>query len=140
MTMKMQQLGRAIKRLQTQNHWRLDAALRDIGTSLAHWDALRAIANNPGVSAHHLAQETFQTDQSFGTLANRMIAKGLIERQAGAGRALAHRLTPAGESMLAQGSAVAEQVVSASFAGLQDEEHAELFRLINKALAASQKQ
>src|ERR1700740_1882605 len=98
MPSKLQPLGRAVKRLQHKHHRALDARLVEIGTTLAQWDALRAIDQHPESSSHKLAGMTFQTDQSFGALANRMVDRGLIERVAGGGRVLLHRLTPAGRA------------------------------------------
>lgn len=49
--------------------------------SVVQWDALRHLHQNPGASLHDLARLTFQTDQSFGSLAARMIDRGLIERR-----------------------------------------------------------
>ena len=94
-------LGLAIKRVQDRHHRALDAALVEIGTTLAQWHALGAIQMHPDSSSHKLAGLTFQTDQSFGALANRMVDRCLIRRVAGEGRAILHHLTPAGEKMLA---------------------------------------
>jgi DNA-binding MarR family transcriptional regulator len=63
----------------------MDQRLRQAGTPLAQWDALRAISRQPNSSAHALAELTFQTDQSFGALANRLVRAGLIERNPGRG-------------------------------------------------------
>src|SRR5712691_9423437 len=93
-------LGRAVKQLQYRHHRALDRRLRTVGTSLPQWDALRAISRGPHSSAHALAEMTFQTDQSFGSLANRLVQLGLVERLAGPGRAIRHRLTPKGEALL----------------------------------------
>src|SRR5689334_11570483 len=101
-------LGRAVKRAQYRQHRTLDAALNVIGTTIVQWDALRAIARLPGASAHALAQATFQTDQAFGTLANRLEAQGMILRRPGEGRRIEHRLTPAGEGKLREANAIAE--------------------------------
>lgn len=130
----MLELGRAIKQLQNLNHRRLEIGLREVDSTLAQWDALRAIDANPGVSAHALAEETFQTDQSFGTLATRLIAKELVERQQGMGRALIYSLTPKGQHVLEQGLVVAEQVIDDSFKNLSDSEQAQFLALTRKAL------
>jgi DNA-binding MarR family transcriptional regulator len=129
------ELGRSVKRLQNLNHRRLETALREIDTTLAQWDALRAIDANPGASGHALAEETFQTDQSFGTLATRMIANGLLERQQGAGRALVHTLTSKGREVLEQGQHIAEQVIGITFEGITEAEQVKLFSLLRKLLA-----
>ena len=77
---KTEDVAQMIKRLQHRNHRTLDTKLASLGTTLVQWDALRAISRTPDASSHHLAQVTFQTDQSFGTLANRLESRGLIER------------------------------------------------------------
>ena len=130
----LQRLGLAIKRVQDRHHRTLDAALIEIGTTLAQWNALRAIARHPESSAHKLAGLTFQTDQSFGTLANRMVDRGLIRRVAGDGRAILHHLAPEGERLLEAGRAVAERVLAASFAPLTRAERQQLQALLAKLL------
>ena len=128
----VQALGRRIKQVQYRHHRALDARLGAVGTTLAQWDALRAIGRLPGASAHTLAVETFQSDQAFGTLANRLEAQGLIDRRPGRGRRIEHWLTPAGEQVLAAGHPVASSVLSGSFAGLSEEERTILLDLLLK--------
>jgi DNA-binding MarR family transcriptional regulator len=129
-TISVEILGRAIKQAQYRHHRALDTRLRDVGTTLAQWDALRAIARNPGASARELARETFQGDQSFGTLANRLEAQGLIRRSPGRGRRIAHSLTPDGERTLATGRAAVLEVLDESFSGLSEDERSVLFVLL----------
>jgi DNA-binding MarR family transcriptional regulator len=126
----VQALGRRIKQVQYRHHRALDSRLAAVGTTLAQWDAVRAIGRIPGASAHTLAIETFQSDQAFGTLANRLVAQGLIDRRPGRGRRIEHRLTPAGEVILAAGLPVASAVLGASFAGLSEEERSILLDLL----------
>ena len=128
----VQALGQRIKQVQYRHHRALDARLAAVGTTLAQWDALRAIGRLPGASAHTLAIETFQSDQAFGTMANRLVAQGLIDRRPGRGRRIEHRLTPAGEVILAAGLPVASAVLGASFAGLSEEERSILLDLLLK--------
>jgi DNA-binding MarR family transcriptional regulator len=132
MPTELQALGRAIKQAQYRHHRALDTRLAAIGTTLAQWDALRAIARAPGASAHELARATFQSDQAFGTLANRLVAQGLIERRPGHGRRLEHRLTAGGAETLAAGRPLADAVLGASFAALAEEERATLLRLLHR--------
>lgn len=136
MSITTQELGRGVKRLQNRNHRQLDTALTEIGTSLAQWDALRTINNHPGASAHVLAEQSFQTDQSFGALAVRLIEKGLVDRRPGKGRALVHSLTTEGRRIFEQGSAIAARVLESSFAALSQPERQQLFDLLQKALSA----
>jgi DNA-binding MarR family transcriptional regulator len=126
----VQALGRRIKQVQYRHHRALDARLNAVGTTLAQWDALRAIGRLPGASAHTLAIETFQSDQAFGTLANRLEAQELIERRPGRGRRIEHRLTSAGEVMLAAGHPVASLVLGTSFASLSEGERTILLELL----------
>jgi len=112
----------------------MDSKLREVGTSLAQWDALRAIASRPNSSAHALAEMTFQTDQSFGALANRLLKRGVIERVAGPGRAIRHKLTPRGEATLRKGHEVVGTVLESSFAALTSRQREQFYRLISRAL------
>jgi DNA-binding MarR family transcriptional regulator len=128
----VEQLGRAIKVAQSRHHRALDGRLRTVGTSLAQWDALRAIATNPRASGHDLAVATFQSDQAFGTLAGRLQAAGLIERWAGHGRRIEHHLTAEGERVLADGRQVARDVLTRSFAGLTEADRAQLMHLLGR--------
>ncbi|WP_348789304.1 MarR family transcriptional regulator [Leifsonia sp. NPDC080035] len=121
MTVDLEALGLAIKRAQYRNHRAMDARLRPVGVSLVQWDALRAIARMPAASGHDLAAATFQSDQAFGTLANRLVERGLIVRSAGRGRRIEHELTDAGRAALEDGRAVASGTLDELFAPLDEE-------------------
>jgi DNA-binding MarR family transcriptional regulator len=126
----VQATGRLLKRAQYRNHRAMERALATVGTTLAQWDALRAISEAPSSPAHALAVATFQSDQSFGTLGTRLEAQGLIERTPGKGRVVEHRLTAAGKKMLAAGHAVALGVATRAFAQLSRAEIAKLHELL----------
>ncbi|MFB7723064.1 MarR family winged helix-turn-helix transcriptional regulator [Nocardia sp. NPDC056100] len=128
----LQALGRAIKQAQYRHHRALDTALTEVGSTLAQWDALRAIDRTPGSTARALAEQTFQSEQSFGTLATRLLARDLIERAPGRGRAIEHRLTPEGERTLAAANRVADAVLAESFAALSAAERATLRGLLER--------
>lgn len=128
----LQVLGRAVKQAQYRQHRALDSALTAVGTTLAQWDALRAIANSPGASARTLATATFQSEQAFGTLAGRLTAQGLVERRPGHGRRIEHHLTPAGEELLAAGHRVADEVLADCFAPLPPGDRATLLDLLQR--------
>ena len=130
MIVELQDLALAIKRLQHRHHRTLDARLAPLGTTLVQWDALRAISRNPDASLHRLAQLTFQTDQSFGALAGRLVDRGLIDRVAGPGRAIRHRLTHAGEALLSEGYTVYNEVLAQSFSTLSPTELDTLYGLL----------
>ena len=105
----------AVKRLQYRHHRALSRALAPLGLSLVQWDTLRHLHREPDASLHDLAMLTFQTDQSFGSLATRMADRGLIERIPGPGRAVKHRLTTKGEELRAEGQEAVNAVVKSSF-------------------------
>ncbi len=134
MTRRLQRVGLNIKRLQVRHHRALDEALAAHGVTLVQWDALRHLQQNPDASLHDLAQLTYQSDQAFGTLAQRLIDRGLIERVPGPGRAVKHRLTVRGELVRLEGDAVVDTVVSSSLSALTAQELAALDKLLSKAL------
>ncbi|WP_030434655.1 MarR family winged helix-turn-helix transcriptional regulator [Actinoplanes subtropicus] len=124
----------AVKRLQHRHHRALSAALAPLGLSLVQWDTLRHLHRNPDASLHALAELTFQTDQSFGSLAGRMVDRGLIERVPGPGRAVKHRLTDKGEHLRAAGQELVDQVFERSFEGLTAQQIDQLGDLLAAAL------
>ncbi|GAA0566657.1 MarR family transcriptional regulator [Paractinoplanes ferrugineus] len=136
MSYRRADVGLAVKRLQHRHHRALSQALAPLGLSLVQWDTLRHLHRQPESSLHDLAVLTFQTDQSFGTLAARMVDRGLIERVPGPGRAVRHRLTDEGERLRHAGQERADEVVARSFAALSDEQIDELGALLDAALGA----
>ena len=134
MDQDLEQLGRAIKQAQHRQFRALEEALKPIGTTLVQWDALRAIAAVPGASAHQLALATFQTDQAFGTLANRLEAQHLIVRTNGAGRRIEHRLSPKGEQILDQGNVVADRIRTELYASIPRADRRILASLLDRIL------
>ncbi len=137
-TRSIQEIGLAVKRLQARHHRAIDSQLAPLEISLAQWDALRHLADNPGASLHDLAQLTFQSDQSFGALAGRMIERGLIERVPGPGRAVRHRLTDKGHALRDAGDDRVAQVLTESFSGLTAAQLDTLDTLLRRVLGAPQ--
>lgn len=128
------EIGLSVKRLQMRHHRTANERLAPLGISLVQWDALRHLHENPEASLHDLAQLAFQTDQSFGTLAARMIDRGLIERVPGPGRAVRHRLTDRGEELREQAGATLREVLTESFSPLSDEEVQTFGKLLARIL------
>jgi DNA-binding MarR family transcriptional regulator len=118
MTRKLQDVGLSIKRVQHRNHRELNRMLAPLGISLVQWDTLRHISQQSGLSMHELALLTFQSDQAFGTLASRMISRGLIKRTPGRGRAIQLNLTKKGAELQRSGSSIVDQVLKETFASL----------------------
>ncbi|MFD9389500.1 MarR family winged helix-turn-helix transcriptional regulator [Streptomyces sp. NPDC060000] len=132
MAVELQILGRAVKAAQYRQHRALDSRLASVGSTLAQWDALRAIGRAPGASARELAAATFQSEQAFGTLAGRLTAQGLVERRPGRGRRIEHHLAPDGQRVLKAGHEVAEAVLAECFEGLTETEREALLGLLRK--------
>jgi len=128
----------AVKRLQHRHHRALSQELAPLGLSLVQWDTLRHLHNHPDASLHDLAVLTFQTDQSFGTLAVRMAERGLIERVPGPGRAVRHRLTEKGAELRAAGQERVDAVVKASFGALSAGQLNQLGELLDVALGSEE--
>jgi DNA-binding MarR family transcriptional regulator len=135
MTIKLQDVGLAIKRVQHRHHRAADIRLAPLGTTLVQWDALRHISQNPDSSSHQLALLTFQTDQSFGALATRLENQKLITREQGPGRAILHRLTPAGKKLMLAGHAVVDEILTESFSPLKSAEMKHLHDLLMRLLS-----
>ncbi|WP_433465198.1 MarR family winged helix-turn-helix transcriptional regulator [Spirillospora sp. CA-128828] len=130
MPVEVQVLARAVRQARYRQHRALDSRLAGAGTTLAQWDALRAISRAPGASARALAAETFQSEQAFGALAGRLAAQGLIDRRPGLRRSREHRLTPAGEKILEAGQHIADEVLTELFSPLSEGERAALLNLL----------
>jgi len=134
MARTIQSVGLSIKRVQHRHHRALNSALAELGISLVQWDAMRHLRAQPDASLHDLAQLTFQTDQSFGALAGRMVDGGLLERVPGPGRVVRHRLTERGRALLAAGDALVERALTRSFAALSPRQVDQLGHLLELML------
>ncbi len=132
----LREIGLSVKRLQMRHHRAINGALSKHDISVVQWDALRHLDENPEASLHDLAVLTFQSDQAFGTLATRMIDRGLIERVPGPGRAVRHRLTDEGRSLRRAGEKIVDRVLAESFAGLSQKQLAAFDKLLTQALGA----
>jgi DNA-binding MarR family transcriptional regulator len=131
---KLENLGLLIKRIQDRNHRAMDSGLAPLGVTLVQWNALREIDRHPGSSQHRLAELTFNSDQAFGALATRLLQRGFVERHAGEGRAVVHRLTAEGQALYHRGREVLAEVVTTSFAPLTTQECDTLTALLDKLL------
>lgn len=125
-----------VKRLQHAHHRALSTALAELGISLVQWDTLRHLERHPDASLHELAQLTFQTDQAFGSLAARMVDRGLLQRMPGPGRVVRHRLTELGERLRHQGQGLADRVFDETFAPLDQDQLDQFGDLLETLVAA----
>ncbi|MCG8919008.1 MarR family winged helix-turn-helix transcriptional regulator [Actinokineospora sp. PR83] len=133
----LQEIGLAVKRLQWRHHREANRRLSaHAGLSLVQWDVLRHLRDRPDATLHALAELTFQTDQSMGALAKRMVDRGLLRRADGPGRATRHELTDEGERAREAGAAVVEAVLADSVGALTEAERVVLHELLIKAAHA----
>ena len=137
MGIALQDVGLAVKRLQWRHHREANKRLAALGLSLVQWDVLRHLHAHPDASVHELAVLTFQTDQSMGELARRMVERDLLERVAGPGRKVQHRLTDAGDRVRTAGAALVDGVLEESLGGLSQTELQTLHTLLAKAASGS---
>ncbi|GAA4085855.1 MarR family winged helix-turn-helix transcriptional regulator [Streptomyces sp. NPDC048491] len=135
MAVDLQTLGKAVKAAQYRQHRSLDTHLASVGSTLAQWDALRAIDHAPGASARELAVATFQSEQAFGALAGRLVTQGLVDRRKGHGRRIEHHLTAEGGRVLRAGHEVADAALAECFEGLTAGDRASLLALLRKLAA-----
>jgi len=130
----MQDVGLAVKQLQWRHHRAANRRLSaQAGISLVQWDVLRDLHREPDASLHDLAVQTFQTDQSMGELAKRMVDRGLLARVDGPGRAVRHRLSSEGEAAYKAGSGIVDGVLAESIGTLTAGEQASLHAMLTKA-------
>jgi DNA-binding MarR family transcriptional regulator len=135
-TRSLQEIGLSVKRLQMRHQRALNAGLAPLKISLVQWDALRHLDQNPGRSLHDLAQLTFQSDQAFGTLAGRMLDRGLIERVPRPGRAVTHQLTDKGRELRQAGGQIVDRVLAKSLADLSPKQLARFDKILNLLLSS----
>ena len=133
MVLPLQEVGLAVKRLQWRHHREANTRLATIGLSLVQWDVLRHLHSEPDASLHALAQLTFQTDQSMGSLATRMIGRGLLRRLEGPGRAVRHEVTQAGEQAREAGAELVDGILTDTVGRLSEDERVTLLTLLTKA-------
>lgn len=126
----LQEVGLAVKRLQWRHHREANRQLADLGLSLPQWDVLRHLSAQPDASLHDLAVLTFQTDQSMGTLAARMVDRGMLVRRDTRGRAVRHELTADGDRVRRAGADIIDGVFGESVGRLSPREQSTLHRLL----------
>jgi DNA-binding MarR family transcriptional regulator len=112
--------GYLVKRVQQALRRRCDAALRDVGLSMAQYAVLRALADHPTASAAELARLCFVTRQSLQDVLKGLRSSRLVEDAGGTqtGRARALRLTSAGAKSLDTAHAAVVGVEAEMLTGL----------------------
>ena len=115
-----------LRRAQLRKQAACEAALARWDLTLPQWGMLRTIASQPDASTHALARSTGQSDQAAGAVVARLERRGLLQRRNVGGKAILHRLTPAGQKMLSRSDKAVADVVGAGLSGFTDKEIATL--------------
>lgn len=127
-----------LRRAQLLKQGVCEAELARLGITLAQWGMLRAVVSVPDSSTHALALFTGQSDQSAGALVNRLAQRDLLERRSEGGRAILHRITPAGAEVLRRSDAIVSGVMDRLLAGVSDEDLQSMARALILIAEAAQ--
>ncbi|HAE02405.1 MAG TPA: MarR family transcriptional regulator [Rhodospirillaceae bacterium] len=116
------------------------AKLADKGVTVAEWCVMRALYDTDAIPPSHLAQGMGLTRGAITKLADRLIAKSLILRQANAqdGRAQTLTLTDMGRALVPDLAALADFNDAEFFDALTPEERETLMRLLKSLTQRSQ--
>jgi DNA-binding MarR family transcriptional regulator len=109
-----------LRRAQLRKQMACEAALARVGMTLPQWGMLYTVATEPDSSTHALALCTGQSDQAAGAVVARLEQRGLLERRPGFGKAILHRLTPAGGELARRCEAIVEDVMTRLLSGVDD--------------------
>ena len=108
-------------------------AVKDV--TVAEWAMMRVLYSTQPVAPSQLADEMGMTRGAISKLADRLVLKSLVAREASStdGRAQSLRLTPQGARMVPELAALAEQNEAECFAHLSNEDRATLRRILKEA-------
>ncbi|MCK0208768.1 MarR family transcriptional regulator [Starkeya koreensis] len=114
------------------------ARLAEREVTVAEWVTLRTLHARPPLSPSRLAAEISMTRGAITKLADRLIAKGLVRREADPedGRAQTLALTPAGAALVPALAALADANDTAFFAPLDARERATMEKLLRRLVDA----
>lgn len=98
---------------------------------------MRVLYSKQPAAPSQLADEMGMTRGAISKLADRLVSKSLVAREASStdGRAQTLRLTPQGAHMVPELAALAEQNEAECFAHLSSEDRATLKRILKEAVA-----
>ncbi len=111
--------------------------LEEEGVTVAEWVFLRMLFDFEAVSPSELAEAMGMTRGAISKLADRLVAKDLVERRAGLsdGRAQTLALRPAGRARVPVLAALADRNDVEFFGVLEEDERRELDRLLRKIVS-----
>lgn len=112
-----------MKRAEHALRLRMDAALREIGTTTPQYAALSVLEDEAGLSGAALARRCFVTPQTMNQILTNLEAAGLVERRPHPehGRVLSAYLTDRGARLVALAHARVAAIEERMLAGLDGE-------------------
>jgi DNA-binding MarR family transcriptional regulator len=131
-----EELDRLVRAVHHVCHKGIDERLGRHGISVVQWHALQAISDNPGLALRRLARLTGHSDQAFGALVARLLARGYVTRRRGNGRATTHEMTVLGTVMLSGANEIAHRVLTLLFLPLSEGDRQSLQVLLGRVLKA----
>jgi DNA-binding MarR family transcriptional regulator len=111
------ELAILLRRAQLRKQAACEAALARWDLTLPQWGMLTAVADHPDSSTHDLARTIGQSDQAAGACVARLERRGLLLRHNVSGKAILHRLTPAGQKILSRSDKAVADVMGAALSG-----------------------
>ncbi|MBS0477934.1 MAG: MarR family transcriptional regulator [Proteobacteria bacterium] len=121
------------------NHVSLGFARRldERGVTVAEWVMLRQLYDAPSLRPSRLAAQLTLTRGAISKLADRLIAKGLVERRAGGGDARSHEiaLSDTGRAIVPVLAELADRNDADAFGGLVEEDRVALARILRVLVA-----
>jgi DNA-binding MarR family transcriptional regulator len=129
-------LDRLVRAVERACRRGIDERLGRHGISVVQGHALQAIFDHPGLPQRRLARLTGHSQQAFGTLLARLLARGYVARARGHGRATTHEVTALGKVMLCDANEIAHRVLTLLFLPLDEYERRSLRGLLNRVLQA----
>ena len=108
-----------LKRAHLATRGLIDRGFATLGVSLAQYQALRLLDEEPGISGAELARRSSVTAPTMNEIVGGLERNGLIVREpAPEGRRLLAHLTPAGEEVIARCVPMVEQMRAVVFASI----------------------
>lgn len=113
---------------------RFDQVVESDGLTRGKWGIIVAVARNPGATQRMIASMLEVTEVTAGQLIDRLCADGYLERRQHPKDRRAHcvYLTPAAQPLLGRLNEVAKVHEDETFAGLDDQELAQLNAMLDK--------
>lgn len=114
------------------------ARLENEGVTVAEWVILRVLYDAERIAPSLLAERIGMTKGAISKLADRLVQKGFVERDAVPDDRRAHTLalTPSGRAIVPKLAALADRNDKSFFGALTDNERAQLERLLRKIVSA----